>query len=221
MKILHIETSVKTCSVAISNQGRLIDTIESHPDGFEHSESLNIFIESILSKNGITLSDLVAISVGSGPGSYTGLRIGTATAKGFCYALNIPMIAIDSLSIMMNKFAQKYQTDLFDYYIPMIDARRMEVYDAIYDSDLNLISKPTARIIEENSFQQLSGKILLFGEGADKLNNVNFKNDVTIQPNFKTSASGMCREVYEKFQAKDFEDLAYFSPIYLKEFQPG
>lgn len=221
MYILHIETSVKTCSVAISMAGELIDTKESHPSGFEHSESLNVFIESILNNNNLTLTDLAAISIGAGPGSYTGLRIGTASAKGFCYALDIPLIAIDSLSIMMEKFASENKTDKYDFYIPMIDARRMEVYDAIFDKHLVLISNPTARIIDEMSFQDLTGKVLLFGEGADKLNEVAFLNKVEIHPNFKTSASGMCQKAYQKFKAKQFEDLAYFDPIYLKEFQAG
>ncbi len=221
MYILHIETSVKTCSVALSFNGNLIDTKESHPVGFEHSENLNIFIEDVLNNNNITLQDVAAISVGSGPGSYTGLRIGTATAKGLCYALEIPLIAMDSLSVMMDKFSKEINSREFDFYIPMIDARRMEVYDAIFDKNLNLISKPKARIIDEISYQDLDGKILLFGEGADKLSEVDFVNDVTIQFDFKTSASGMCEKVYQKFLANQFEDLAYFDPIYLKEFQAG
>ncbi len=221
MYILHIETSVKTCSVALAKEGKTIDIKESHPSGFEHSESLNIFIESILSENNIKLKDLAAIAIGSGPGSYTGLRIGTATAKGLCYALDIPLISINSLEIMIQKFHSENKISNYDYIIPMIDARRMEVYDAIYDNTLNQIEQPVARIIDEDSFTHLDGSILLFGEGADKLTAVNFKKNINIHSNFKTSASGMCRVAYKKFLANEFEDLAYFDPIYLKEFQAG
>jgi tRNA threonylcarbamoyladenosine biosynthesis protein TsaB len=221
MYILHIETSVKTCSVALSNQGNLLAVKESHPEGFEHSESLNLFILEVLSSNNLNLKNLSAIAISAGPGSYTGLRIGAATAKGLCYALDIPLIAMDALSIMMDKFWKEQNTVIGDYFIPMIDARRMEVYQSIFKKDKSIFEKPSANIIEEKSFNHLKGKIVIFGEGADKLTKVNFESEVIIIPNFKTSASGMIEMAYAKFIKNEFEDVAYFDPIYLKEFQAG
>ena len=221
MLILHIETSVKTCSVAIAVEGKLIDCQESHPEGFEHSESLNIFILDLVSRNNFALSNLKAVAVSSGPGSYTGLRIGAATAKGLCYSLDIPLIAMDALSIMMEKFRKDYPSKTASFFIPMIDARRMEVYQSIYDANNALIEAPKANIIDENSFNDLKGEVILFGEGADKLTKVEFSNNITILSEFNTSSSGMVQLCFEKFQVKNFEDVAYFDPIYLKEFQAG
>ena len=221
MLILHIETSVKTCSVAIAKEGKLIDVQESHPEGFEHSESLNNFIVELLTRNDFTLAHLKAIAVSSGPGSYTGLRIGAATAKGLCYALDIPLIAIDALSIMMEKFKIDFPEKKADYFIPMIDARRMEVYQSVYDGNFTLIESPSANVIDENSFSNLNGNVILFGEGADKLTEVLFTDNISIISNFTTSSSGMVKLSFDKYSKKDFEDVAYFDPIYLKEFKAG
>lgn len=217
--ILHIETSMKTCSVAISKNGEVLETEESHPEDYKHSENLNLFIASTIQKCNLKYTDLNAIAVSSGPGSYTGLRIGIASSKGLCYALDIPLISIDALEIMMQKFKNENPEYLkFDFYIPMIDARRMEVYCSIFN-DQTCIKSPNAKIIDESSFEELEGKILLFGDGADKLEHIAFQRDVSIYKDFKTSASAMSKLAYQKFLDASFEDLAYFEPLYLKEFQ--
>lgn len=217
--ILQIETSMKTCSVAISKNGRTIAIEETHPDDYKHSENLNLFINSLIEKCNLKISELSAIVVSSGPGSYTGLRIGTASAKGLCYALDIPLMSMDALEIMMQKFIDEDLDDSeYDFFIPMIDARRMEVYCSIYSKSSCLVP-PNAKIIDETSFEELKGKILMFGEGADKFDNISFHYDITINKGFKTSAGAMSKIAYQKFLNSNFEDLAYFEPLYLKEFQ--
>jgi len=218
--ILHIETSMKTCSVAISKNGITIATKETHPEQYVHSENLNLFIESVMQECKLQYSDLKAISVSSGPGSYTGLRIGISSAKGLCYALDIPLISIDALEIMMQKYQEENSNaSTYDFYIPMIDARRMEVYGSVYDQNFKCITPPNAKIIDAQSFEELEGKILLFGEGADKLDAITFQKKLAISKGFKTSASAMASTSYEKYINSSFENLAYFEPLYLKDFQ--
>lgn len=216
--ILNIETSGKSCSVALGKGDQLIDFVEVHPEGYVHAEKLNLLIEELLAKCNLSLKDLDAICVSAGPGSYTGLRIGVASAKGFCYALGIPMIALNALEIMMQHFL-KNNTTSEGIYIPMIDARRMEVYMAQYDEKGKELSSPEAKIIDESFLTNPTIPVLLFGDGADKLTEVNFENSLQIEQGFKTSATGMISLANEKFQLKQFEDIAYFDPLYLKEFK--
>lgn len=217
MKILHIETSSKNCSVVISDGENLLCLCEEVSDNYKQSESLHSFVEWALEGAEISLKDLDAISLGKGPGSYTGLRIGAASAKGFCYGLKLPLIAINSLDSMVEEFVNQG----FELIIPLIDARRMEVYTAVFDGKYGeMISETEAKILDEDSFSELNDKKVLFiGDGAKKaqeilnLPNAEFRSDIY------PSAKGLLKKSVEKFNQRDFEDVAYFEPFYLKDFQ--
>ena len=164
--ILLIETSTKSCSVSLSYENKIIACKEEVNDRYSHAENLNIFIESLFINSDFTIKDLKAIAVSKGPGSYTGLRIGVSSAKGLCYALNAPLISVCTLRAMALGMAEKEDSDL---YCPMIDARRMEVYNAFYNKENNEIRGIQADIIESNSYQkELGQKVLFFGDGAEK-----------------------------------------------------
>jgi len=214
MYILNIETSTKNCSVAIAKSGEMIICKEVAEQAFSHSEKLHIFIDEIIKNTKISYTNLSAVAISAGPGSYTGLRIGVAAAKGFCFALDIPLIALDSLCVLAKQLIISQ-----GLIIPILDARRMEVYTAIFDENHHKISDTKAIIIDENSFDQISGKAYFIGDGVEKCKsalqreNFMFTGDI-LYP----SAKDMCRLSFEKFQQKEFENLAYFEPFYLKEF---
>lgn len=217
MKILHIETSSKNCSVAISENQKLLALCEEASENFKQSETLHTFIAWALEGAEIALKDLDAVSVGAGPGSYTGLRIGAASAKGFCFSLGVPLLAINSMETMVQPFLSKG----FDLVIPMLDARRMEVYTAQYDGETGEeISLAEAKILQEDSFQNLNHKKIVFvGDGAEKASQILDFPDATFIPSVFPSAQFLVAKAVEKFNNKDFEDVAYFNPLYLKEFQ--
>jgi tRNA threonylcarbamoyladenosine biosynthesis protein TsaB len=175
---------------------------------------LHVFIEEILKEAKVNFNDLSAIAVSKGPGSYTGLRIGVSAAKGLCYALEIPLIAIDTLTILANQI--KIENGLI---IPMIDARRMEVYSAIFNSNSKKIREVQAEILTEESFNSFNETIHFVGDSSEKAKSVLTKNnfvfhDAIVFP----SATEMSALSYSKFQNNDFEDVAYFEPYYLKDF---
>ena len=215
MKILHLETSSKNCSVAISDGEKILCLCEEVSDNYKQSESLHTFVEWALEGAEISLKDLDAISLGKGPGSYTGLRIGAASAKGFCYGLKIPLIATNSLETMIEPFLNQN----FDYIIPLIDARRMEVYTAVFDGNTGeMISDTEAKILDENSFQEFAGKKVIFvGDGAAKAKEI-LNIDAKFNDKIYPSAKYLIKKSLEKFNKKEFEDTAYFEPFYLKEF---
>jgi len=216
MKILYLETSSKNCSVAISDNEKLLCLTEEVSENYKQSESLHTFVEWALEGAEISLKDIEAVSLGRGPGSYTGLRIGASSAKGFCYGLKIPLIAVNSMESMIEPFLDKN----YDFIIPLVDARRMEVYTAVYDGKTGQETSVTeAKILDETSFQELKGKKILFlGDGAKKakeilqLPNADFNEDVY------PSAQYLIRKTIEKIEKKEFEDVAYFEPFYLKDF---
>lgn len=215
--ILNIETSTEVCSIAISKDGNLLFKKETL-EGLNHSELLTVFIEDILAENGYKLNQLDAIAVSKGPGSYTGLRIGVSVAKGLCYGLNIPLIAVNSLEIMGTYAALKSNENML--FCPMIDARRMEVYTALYNSKGKEIKPVSAEIIEENFLLEylMEGKILFYGNGAEKCKSkITHANALFEGPN-KTSAQFMQNLTEIKYNEKQFEDVAYFEPFYLKDF---
>lgn len=194
-----------------------------------HAELITLFAEKVMNLAGKNFNNLDAIAVTKGPGSYTGLRIGVSTAKGFCYALDKPLIAVGSLpslaSGIINQFSKEGK-DVSQYlFCPMIDARRMEVYSALYDSNLNLIKEIEAVIIDENSFSEFlkKQKVVFVGDGAPKCQEILDTNPnayFTEKP-FLPSSAYMIPIAEEKFANKDFEDVAYFEPFYLKDFIPG
>jgi len=212
--ILNLETATKNCSVALAKDGETIACKEIAAQNFSHAEKLHVFIEEILIENKIQFMDLKAIAVSQGPGSYTGLRIGVSSAKGLCYALNIPLIAIDTLQLLAKQI--KIEDGII---VPMIDARRMEVFSAFYDKNHQQIRKTEAEIINENSYAELQEKIHLVGDGIEKLKNTLTNEkflfyDYIIFP----SANEMSELSYNKFQTNDFVNVAYFEPFYLKDF---
>jgi tRNA threonylcarbamoyladenosine biosynthesis protein TsaB len=212
--ILHLETATKVCSVALSTDGKLMQLAEIDDDQFAHGEQLTLLIDQVLKAASILPSDLSAVTVTSGPGSYTGLRIGVSTAKGLCYALNIPLIAIDALVSMAAIAVEKHpETQL----CPMIDARRMEVFSAIYASDLSIVKPISADVLDETSYEEF-GKIVCFGDGAEKMKALWGKRSIQFDLDLKPSAAGQVPLAYQKYLAQQFEDVAYFEPFYLKEF---
>ena len=216
MKILHIETSSRNCSVAISDGEELLCLCEEVSENYKQSESLHTFVEWALEGAEISLKDIEAVSLGKGPGSYTGLRIGAASAKGFCYGLKVPLIAVNSLETMIEPFLSQN----YDVIIPLIDARRMEVYCAVFDGNSGeMISETEAKILDEQSFTELEGKKILFvGDGAKKAKEILQLENADFVENIYPSAKYLIKKSVEKFNRQDFEDVAYFEPFYLKDF---
>lgn len=219
--ILNIETATTVCSVSLSRQGKQI-FLKELDEGFTHAENLHGFILEALESTGHKTKDLNAIAVSKGPGSYTGLRIGVSAAKGLAYALKIPLIGVDTLQVMANAALTSLNKEV--YYCPMIDARRMEVYTAVYDSKLNLYNPIEALIIDPNSVQKFAAlkEICFFGDGMQKCKSIleAHPNSLFLE-NIKPSARFMTELTYAKFLKQDFEDVAYFEPFYLKDFMIG
>lgn len=212
--ILNIETATKNCSVAIAKSGQIIVCKEMAEEGYSHAEKLHVFIEQVLNDAGIGFKDLAAVAVSQGPGSYTGLRIGVSAAKGLCFALDIPLIAVDTLATLA---AQAKIND--GVVIPVIDARRMEVYSAIFDSDNHKIREVAAEIITEDSFQNLSDTVYFVGDCLEKCKTVLKKdNFIFLDTIVFPSANEMAVLSFEKFKKEDTVDVAYFEPYYLKDF---
>ena len=212
--ILHLETATKVCSVALSHQGKLIALREISDDSYGHGEQLTLLIEAVLKDGTIAASDLDAVSVSAGPGSYTGLRIGISTAKGMCYALKIPLLSIDALLSMAVLGQQKYPGKTL---CPMIDARRMEVYSAIYSSDLSVKKRLSADVLDDSSYSDYE-PFVFYGDGAVKIAESWQGRNVLIDTELQPSAAGQITLTYEKFLRNEVEDVAYFEPYYLKEF---
>lgn len=213
--ILSIETSATVCSVALHQSGQLLEAIEvNEPQA--HAAKTAVLVRDILQQQKKDIKELSAVAVSSGPGSYTGLRIGTSTAKGICFALGIPLISVPTLELLANSVSEKDIT-----LCPMIDARRMEVYCQLFSSEREPISETQAVVIDESSFHELLSQqpVLFFGDGSAKckpvLNHVNarFADDVM------ATAKNMGEVAFKKFEQKKFEDLIAFTPFYLKEFQ--
>lgn len=220
MVILHIETSTHVCSVALSEQEKCIFQ-QSNYDGMNHAAMLSLFLQDALDLLKESGKKLDAVAVSSGPGSYTGLRIGVSTAKGLCYGLDIPLISISTLEIMTIAAMQKHAPNKHDLFVPMIDARRMEVYDVIFDSNRKIIRDTAASIINENSYAELLEKsqVLFFGNGAAKCKQVITSPHATFIDDIHPLAENMIEPALKKYQQGQFEDVAYFEPFYLKEFQ--
>jgi len=219
--ILSIETSTPICSVAIHKNNQLIANADLYLEK-SHSNSLTPLIEQLLQHCDLQMIDLNAVAVSSGPGSYTGLRIGLSTAKGLCYALNVPLISISSLDSMITQVLNFHKSDS-SIYIPMLDARRMEVFYKVSDGNLVEIEKMSNLIIKEDSFQEYTDKyseIVLFGNGAEKawdLLKSQSKKFLWIA-NVHPSAQFYGKMAFEQFEKEQYEDLAYFEPNYGKEF---
>lgn len=212
--ILNIETATKNCSVSLARNGETILCKEIAEHGYSHAEKLHVFIEEILKESQIDIKLLKAVAVSKGPGSYTGLRIGVSTAKGLCYALGIPLIAVDTLAVLAQSVSQKD-----GLIVPMIDARRMEVYSAVFNHNHQKVKDVQAEILTENSYSEVTDTIYIVGDCQEKCQTVLTKpNFVFLSEHKYPSATAMSTLSYVKFEQKDFEDVAYFEPFYLKDF---
>ena len=219
--ILNIESSTTNCSVSLANNGELISIRELNEKNYSHSTKLHSFIEEVLKNSNITVNKLSAIAVSSGPGSYTGLRIGVSAAKGLCYALQIPLISVPTLQVL----ARQLNIQREDLIIPVMDARRDEVYSAVYNSEYELVRNIFPEIIDSESFIELAkdNKLYFIGNGQEKCERLISKNSNLIFSNYDTfpSSKEMVLISYEKFKKLKFEDVAYFEPDYLKKFKAG
>ena len=228
--ILHFETATNNCSVALSANGMLLAVKEDNSKGYSHAALLTVITEEVLKSQKISFDKLSAVCVNKGPGSYTGLRIGVSAAKGICYAKDIPLIAVDSLFSLASLCVEEHKNIIKehagegDYYLcPMIDARRMEVYSAIYDDKLCTLKAIDAEIIDKSSFKELINEkpFFIFGNGAEKCTDVLSHQNLHLIPNVESSSKGLIAPGYKKFLNKTFEDVAYFEPFYLKDFVAG
>jgi tRNA threonylcarbamoyladenosine biosynthesis protein TsaB len=213
--VLNIETATTNCSVSLSKNGETLILKEDNSRDYSHAETLHLFIDNVFKEAKIKPFDIDAVSVSKGPGSYTGLRIGVSSAKGLCFALNKPLIAIDTLESL----ARQVVADE-GYIIPMLDARRMEVYSAIFNSGFNQLRKVEAEVLTETSYKDIldSSKVHFIGSGVEKTRElINHPNAVFID-NKLPSANEMAILSENKYKISDTEDVAYFEPYYLKDF---
>lgn len=224
--LLFIETATEICSVAVSINNKIVNHKEIS-SGYSHAENLIPFMDTILTESGIAKEQLSAIVLSIGPGSYTGLRIGTSTAKGLSYALDIPVIAIPTLqNIMLGakndiESSENYKNTTKNLlYCPMIDARRMEVFMALYHPDGSISQEVSAQVIEENTFHDLlSDQLIVFcGNGMPKCKEILSEYPNAIFSEAPISSVNMLSVALEKFKNQEFEDRAYFEPFYLKEY---
>ena len=227
--ILNLETATTNCSVSLATNGEVVAIKELDTPNFSHSEQLHLFVQEVTEEAGVVLSDLDAVAVSKGPGSYTGLRIGVSAAKGLCFSLDVPLISIATLTSMAHQALTHTIDQNVDkgthrsdpiFAIPVLDARRMEVYSAVFDRQGAQIRETRAEIIDANAFNEYprQGKTIVLGNGAKKCipvlehPNFSFKTDVV------PSAREMAELSYRKFESGEFENVAYFEPYYLKDF---
>ena len=215
--ILNIDTSTSVCSVALAKNGKMI-ALKENNEGLNHSILLGAFVDELLQENQFDLSQIDAVAVSMGPGSYTGLRIGVSLAKGLCFGSGKPLLAIPTLQALASSVIETYQEEAL--YCPMIDARRMEVYTACYDANQQIILDTQAKIIDESAFADLldQHKIFFFGNGSDKVKACLSHPNAHFVANIETSAAHMIPLAENLFNQQQFVDVAYFEPCYLKDF---
>jgi tRNA threonylcarbamoyladenosine biosynthesis protein TsaB len=213
--ILNIETSTKNCSVGLAKNGEIVALKELNNGAYSHAEKLHAFIQEVVTESAIQFSDLAAIAISKGPGSYTGLRIGVSAAKGLCFALDIPLISVSTLQSLA--LSMSITNGVI---IPVLDARRMEVYSSVFNAENKKLRAVKAEIISSTSFQEYleKGKVYLIGDGVEKCKGIiNHKNAFFIDDKLP-SANQMSTLSFKKFKISNFEDVAYFEPFYLKDF---
>lgn len=215
--ILSIETSTSVCSAALHQEAKLLAALEVHQE-YSHASKLAVLIDQVTKIADTPLEKIKAVALSSGPGSYTGLRIGTSLAKGLCYALDVPLIAVPTLQLMSHSISRIYDEDVF--FCPMIDARRMEVYCQIYDRNLVEIEPVQAKVIESSSFEKYldTKPVIFFGSGATKCKHIIEHQNARFLENVSPLASQLGDLAYSKFQDGKFEEIMQFVPLYLKEF---
>jgi tRNA threonylcarbamoyladenosine biosynthesis protein TsaB len=218
--IINIETSTEVCSVALCKDNEVI-ALKENKEGLNHAKLVTIFVEALLEEAKLDIKEIDAISISKGPGSYTGLRIGVSTAKGLCYGAQIPMIGINTLqAISVEAIKRAESIDKDTWFCPMIDARRMEVFCAFFDTNNKQQEDIKAVIVDQDSFKEILNerKVVFFGNGAEKCKEtITHKNAIFID-NIRNSAANMAALSNEAFKNQSFEDVAYFEPFYLKDF---
>lgn len=213
--ILNIETTTTNCSVSLSKQGETLVLKEDYSANYSHAESLHVFIDDVLKSSQLKLSDIDAIAVSKGPGSYTGLRIGVSAAKGLCYALDKPLISVSTLESL------SHQVQISDgIIVPMLDARRMEIYSAVFNAEHQIIRDIQAQILENNLFLEYleKTKVYFIGNAVDKTKSIIQNKNAVFIDNKLPSANELGKLAFHKFLRNDFENVAYFEPYYLKDF---
>lgn len=220
--ILHIETATEECSVALSANGKLLRELNAE-EKLSHASSLQPLIDRLFKEENIGIESLSAVAVSMGPGSYTGLRIGLSTAKGLAYAINIPLIGVSTLRSAATSAKRSMDLVGNDIIMPVIDARRMEVYAMLFDNKMNILQEASAIIMDDESLNEIeAGRIIFVGNGAEKLKQLyKYREDCSFITNQVHLASNGIDEAWQKYNAQNFEDTAYCEPFYLKEFVPG
>ncbi|WP_353776815.1 tRNA (adenosine(37)-N6)-threonylcarbamoyltransferase complex dimerization subunit type 1 TsaB [Winogradskyella sp. 3972H.M.0a.05] len=213
--ILSIETTTTNCSVSLSKNGETLILKEDYGQGYSHAERLHVYIDDVIKESGHSLSDLDAVAVSKGPGSYTGLRIGVSAAKGLCFALNVPLISVSTLESLAHQVKESK-----GYIVPMLDARRMEVYAEVFNTEYNSERNIEAQIIDEESFKSYleEDKVYFIGNGVEKTKTVISHSNANFIEGKLPSANEMGHLAYNKYKKNDIEDVAYFEPYYLKDF---
>ncbi|MGB0787952.1 MAG: tRNA (adenosine(37)-N6)-threonylcarbamoyltransferase complex dimerization subunit type 1 TsaB [Marinirhabdus sp.] len=220
--LLLVETATTNCSVALSVKGKCTALKEDNPHNtkgktFSHAEKLHGYIETLLNETNTHPNTIGAIAVSKGPGSYTGLRIGVSAVKGLCFAWEKPLIAVSTLSVLAQRAGAKTMA------VPLLDARRMEVYSAVFSTKKEQLCSTGAQVLNENSFNEYlqKGKVTFIGDGVEKFKPLCKHPNAVFMPNALPSAKYMAPLAEAKFNKKDFEDVAYFEPYYLKDFKTG
>ncbi len=213
--ILNIETATKNCSVSLAENGKTIALKEVNDGSYSHAENLHVFIQDVLKDANKSLKDVAAVAVSKGPGSFTGLRIGVSTVKGLCYALDVPLIATNTLQALALQVTKEK-----GLIIPMLDARRMEVYSAVFNTDNSQVREIQAQILDDTSFATYldTNEVYFIGDGVAKTKEIITHKNAFFIDDKLPSANEMAKLSFDKFQQKDFEDVAYFEPFYLKDF---
>ncbi|AXT18940.1 tRNA (adenosine(37)-N6)-threonylcarbamoyltransferase complex dimerization subunit type 1 TsaB [Flavobacteriaceae bacterium AU392] len=216
--ILNIETSTTNCSVSLSKDGETLVLKEDYNNNFSHAERLHMYIDDVLKQAKIEKQNLNAIAVSKGPGSYTGLRIGVSAVKGLCFALNKPLISVSTLEVLANDLKGVIEKD--SLIVAMLDARRMEVYSAVFDSDCNQVRDIEAEVLNESSFNTYlkNDKVYFIGSGVEKTKNLITNSNAVFVEGKLPSANQMSQLSSIKYKKNDIEDVAYFEPYYLKDF---
>ncbi|HYK76106.1 MAG TPA: tRNA (adenosine(37)-N6)-threonylcarbamoyltransferase complex dimerization subunit type 1 TsaB [Daejeonella sp.] len=221
--ILLIETATTSCSVALAGDDKILALKEVNERNI-HASHITLFIEEVMQQAGKSYSELDAVAISKGPGSYTGLRIGVSTAKGLCFALDIPLVAVDTLQAMASgvRFSEA-DWDADTLFCPMIDARRMEVYTALFDQNLDAVLPTEAKILDEHTFDQYLDQyqIVFFGDGSEKCKALYAERNNVSFTDFQNSAAHLSHLAFQKLEAGQTEDVAYFEPFYLKDFIAG
>jgi tRNA threonylcarbamoyladenosine biosynthesis protein TsaB len=215
--ILALETSTDVCSVALQENGSLVAYSELRKEN-SHAEKITVAIKQLFDLTNLSLNNISAVAVSKGPGSYTGLRIGTSVAKGICFALDVPFISVNTLISMASQVQILSEKDTI--LCPMLDARRMEVYTTLLNSDLSVITETSALILNENSFSGVlsKNKVFFFGNGSEKFKSVTKSQNALFIPGIKPSAKDIAIFAEKNYREKMFEDVTYFEPFYLKDF---